>query len=456
MADRKHLKILKQGVEDWNWWRSENRDIIRPNLDGADLREADLREANLREAFLFGANFSRADLRRADLRGAHLSQANLSRADLREADLREANLSGANLTGADLSGADLTLANLSDSDLREARLWREDLLEAARGAHIVWANLTGADLSGAHLSKVDLVWAELQGAKNLESAQIEPLPLLLGYPLSPPALQPVQFTVYHPKEIKPAVWYDLLAYAHVPSALMTVNSDSKTRLGPQADDYGKGCGEATRVIRRGAEIRAVPELAGCRFNPPSLSFLWLEDWHRLEFRLQAAPDLPGFELGGAVNGRVAFYVGPVLVAEAKIWAHLSDEADVTASDLPESRVTIDPYQAIFVSYAHKDATIVDQLERAYTVLGMQYLRDVRILRSGEKWDPALLGKIEEADIFQLCWSYSAKQSTYVEQEWRHALGLSRSSFIRPVYWEVPMPEPPPDLSAIHFAYYPMP
>jgi hypothetical protein len=182
----------------------------------------------------------------------------------------------------------------------------------------------------------------------------------------------------------------------------------------------------------------------------------LEDWHRLEYRLQAAPDLPGFELGGAVNGRVAFYVEGILVAEAKIWAHLSDEADEAVADLPESRITINPYQAIFVSYAHEDATIVDQLERAYAALGMEYLRDVRTLRSGEEWNPALLGKIEEADVFQLCWSYAAKQSKPVEQEWRHALSLGRSHFIRPTYWEEPMPEPPSELSNIHFAYYPMP
>ncbi len=38
------------------------------------------------------------------------------------------------------------------------------------------------------------------------------------------------------------------------------------------------------------------------------------------------------------------------------------------------------------------ATIVDHLESAYTVLGLEYLRDVRILRSGQDWNRTLLDK----------------------------------------------------------------
>ncbi len=143
----------------------------------------------------------------------------------------------------------------------------------------------------------------------------------------------------------------------------------------------------------------------------------------------------------------------VLVAEVHIWAHFHENADVSAADQPETQVTTDPYQGIFLSYSHKDTFVVQQLERAYTVLGMQSLRDVHILRSGEEWHPALLRHIEQADIFQLYWSNNAKHSTYVEQEWRHALTQARPSFIRPAYWEEPMPDPPPELAAIHFAYF---
>jgi TIR domain len=67
-----------------------------------------------------------------------------------------------------------------------------------------------------------------------------------------------------------------------------------------------------------------------------------------------------------------------------------------------------------VSYAHEDSAVVDRLGRAYKVLGMEFLRDVEKLRSGEKWNPALLAMIERADIFQLYWSRTAKLSRHVE------------------------------------------
>jgi hypothetical protein len=90
MANPEHLEILKQGVEAWNKWRREHRDV------------------------------------RPDLRNANLSKADLSSADLRYADLRYANLGHVNLSNISLSGADFTRAKLAyttfaDNDLSEVK-----------------------------------------------------------------------------------------------------------------------------------------------------------------------------------------------------------------------------------------------------------------------------------------------------------------------------------------------
>ena len=48
------------------------------------------------------------------------------------------------------------------------------------------------------------------------------------------------------------------------------------------------------------------------------------------------------------------------------------------------------------------------------------------------------------------------ESQYVRQEVQHALRLNRPHFIRPTYWEEPLPEdprrglPPDELRALHF------
>ena len=162
MANEEHLKILKQGVEQWNKWRLEN--AIRPDLSGANLTGADLSGANLSDANLSGANLIGANLSGANLSGANLSGANLIGADLSGANLSGAkllcNLSGANLSGANLSGANLSCAYLSGANLSGANLSGANL----SGANLSGANLTSADLTDADLSRTGLVETDFTNA----------------------------------------------------------------------------------------------------------------------------------------------------------------------------------------------------------------------------------------------------------------------------------------------------
>jgi uncharacterized protein YjbI with pentapeptide repeats len=180
MANRQHLKILKQGVERWNEWREENPEV-RPDLAKADLGEANLSGASLWQAKLTEANLIGANLHGAELDGSDLSYARLDGADLREADLggayvRDADLHGANLSEADLrsadfNGAKLFAANLSRANLSGANLGGADLSDAdlrnagLSGAELGVANLTGTDLTGADLSGAALWSTNLSGAR---------------------------------------------------------------------------------------------------------------------------------------------------------------------------------------------------------------------------------------------------------------------------------------------------
>jgi hypothetical protein len=163
MPDEEHLKILKQGVEQWNKWRLEN--AIRPDLSGANLIGADLIGTDLIAAYLSfadltGANLSGVKLIDANLIGANLSGANLTSADLIGANLSSAYLSGANLSGAYLSGAYLGGAYLSGANLRSVNLRGANL----SGAYLSGANLTSADLTDADLSRTRLVETDFTNA----------------------------------------------------------------------------------------------------------------------------------------------------------------------------------------------------------------------------------------------------------------------------------------------------
>jgi hypothetical protein len=179
MANPDHLKLLQQGVDVWNEWRTKEPSF-EPDLRGLRLRKAILREANFRQTELNSARLSGADLRKADLCEAKLYWADLSRADLRQANLAVAgliqtNLSGANLSkatlrkavllgarlkSATLTGADLSIASIGRADLTEANLSSADL----SGARLTGAKLPGANLRGANLSNANLVNADIRGA----------------------------------------------------------------------------------------------------------------------------------------------------------------------------------------------------------------------------------------------------------------------------------------------------
>ena len=81
MANQEHLDILKQGMEIWNKWRKENRDI-RPDLRGADLSASRLSSFNLIRSDLSEADLSKSNLSFARLSGSDLQRANLSEAVL--------------------------------------------------------------------------------------------------------------------------------------------------------------------------------------------------------------------------------------------------------------------------------------------------------------------------------------------------------------------------------------
>jgi hypothetical protein len=162
----------------------------------------------------------------------------------------------------------------------------------------------------------------------------------------------------------------------------------------------------------------------------------MESMHREEFRLQAAPELDG----QTAKGSLVVFLGSILLAEMTLSIRVKSGGVATPPERPQvERSSARPYRKIFASYSHKDVAVVEQFERYGRTLGDTYLRDWVHLRAGEVWSEQLAHMIEEADVFQLFWSTHALRSEFVEQEWRYSLALNRLNFIRPTYWENPLP-----------------
>jgi hypothetical protein len=260
--------------------------------------------------------------------------------------------------------------------------------------------------------------------------------------------QPVLFSAYYPREVKPDDWQPLQAYVFKESAADRVLEDAEKQLGP-LDRFRRIVESARQIIREGDTITATPNLPGFQFNPPSVSVGFFEDWHRFDFKMRAK-DAP---LHLAANGLLTFAVNGIIVADIPLSVFVTNE--VTNSQ-PQRTPPQPIYDTVFASYSHKDTAVVLKVEAAAKTFGMTYLRDVISLRSGEDWSTGLEKLIDDATIFQMFWSQPYSVSQHCKREWEYAIGLKKESphFIRPVYWLQPMPAPPPPLQHLHFAYQP--
>ena len=326
------------------------------------------------------------------------------------------------------------------------------------------------------------LWAALEtgirsGAQASRGRPIEQSSLSIGPIPKPPAAparapekplplhEDVQFSVYRPRVVAPLEWYPLVVFAHLDELASELSAEDRQAIREIEDQAREAFAEVPQgssgetedslfAIPDEAEITFVPEIPGVRFNPPRATFLWLEALHREDFRMQAAAALDG----KVARGRLTVFWGKIILAELNLKIQVDSRLAAVPGAVPEVREDGRPYHEIFASYSHKDTLIVEEFERYIQSLGDRYLIDCKTLRAGEVWDDRLRELIRKAGVFQLFWSRNAMQSTFVEQEWRYALSLGREGFVRPTYWEEPLPElrerglPPEDLRRLHFYY----
>lgn len=190
MASKKHLEILKEGVQVWNEWRRRNPrshpDFTR--ITSFELRASALRNTKTRRAKgqipkdvtelreeMLEIDLSGADFSRAAFDGADLSHVKLIGVSFRESTLTDARLEHSVLSGADLFDAHLRGAHLSGADFTDANLTEASLVEA----DLRNSNLSGANLSRAQMMRTIVDNIDLSATKGLDAVR-HPGPSTLG------------------------------------------------------------------------------------------------------------------------------------------------------------------------------------------------------------------------------------------------------------------------------------
>ena len=141
------------------------------------------------------------------------------------------------------------------------------------------------------------------------------------------------------------------------------------------------------------------------------------------------------------------YFNGVIATKLKFIASCTTERDQKLSLTREDVLTA------FISYASQDrsrvATIIQGMKKARP--DMDVFFDVESLRSGENWETRVYSEIEKRDVLFLCWSEFAKNSEWVDKEWRYALSYKGIDAIEPIPLVPPAKCPPPEeLGSKHF------
>jgi len=374
MANQEQLELLKQGVDIWNKWRTENFavkiDLSRANLNKADCKKAnfymanlqgiDLREADLRESDLRYSDLSEAYLRRANLSGVRLTGANLHGvfllvANLSEADLSETNLSGAHLDGAYLHQANLNQANLTGASVSGANI---------EGAHLGQANLSGADLGSSDLSEADLRDAKLRDAK-LKGTKLWEADLTKA-DLSGAKLTGSNFS-------RAKVYRTIFAYSDISAVkgLEHVIHGGPSTVG--TDTIAKSKGKIPEAFLRGAG---------------------LSDWE-IESSKLYNPELTNEE---------------IIKIQYRIYDFRATQA-----------LQINP---LFISYSHTDSAFVDKLETYLNKKGIRFWRDIHDAKAG-RLETQIDRAIRQNPTVLLILSENSIKSDWVQHEVRTARDLEK-------------------------------
>ncbi len=145
--------------------------------------------------------------------------------------------------------------------------------------------------------------------------------------------------------------------------------------------------------------------------------------------------------------RADVYFDNIIATKLKFTVDISSES---GRGIPVERRDINK---AFVSYASQDrvrvSAILQGIRKARP--DMDVFFDVETLRSGEDWEKKLYQELLNRDVLFLCWSHFAKESKWVEREWKYVLEHKGLDAIEPVPMEDPIFCPPPEeLQNKHF------
>lgn len=219
-----------------------------------------------------------------------------------------------------------------------------------------------------------------------------------------------------------------------------------TKAAAEFDD--ESCKRGTRMlgalVPHGASLRFDLSFASLNKVLDSESIIWRGQVESVQFSLS----LPAETRLGNLVGSLTATIDSVPFGEIKFKLKIvGGNTDRRLTSVGKAS----RYTQAFISYASNDRVCVMSQLGVLSAAGIAYFQDIVDLEPGERWERKLYEKIHETDVMFLFWSTAAKNSEWVEKEWRYGLEHKGSAYIRPVFIEgPPIPTPPSELKFMQF------
>jgi hypothetical protein len=219
--------------------------------------------------------------------------------------------------------------------------------------------------------------------------------------------------------------------------------DQATRSGRMVERGGR----SHINMARDALITVLLKLPDFEVSDPADTLGWNADIRNVGFIAKA----PAALAPGIYPGIAKLMLGQVPFASIMFDLEVvSAERSIEQAPRPrEARVQ--RIARAFASYASQDRAEVLRRVQGIQAAGTNVFLDIIDLRAGELWEPALYREVDASDGLFLFWSKAAKQSPWVDREWRYALDRRGIAFINPLALEDPRDvDPPNELRSKHF------
>jgi hypothetical protein len=181
--------------------------------------------------------------------------------------------------------------------------------------------------------ELQAAYEAVHGAEGSEGDQ-EPAPALLA----PPAVEALHFLACAPARAAAETWESLLLYTHAASAANDAYRDAMRCAQGWPERRYTTPVPTDHPLARGVELTIVPQGPGLTFNPPRLTYRWLEDWHQAPFRFLANSALAG----STAEAEITLFAGLETLATVRVPLFCAEKATSSPEHLLEDEAAADP------------------------------------------------------------------------------------------------------------------